>query len=210
MALFFGVIAFFAAKAGGEPGLPYLFGWIAFSLTTLFFVWNTILARHPKQTGSIARQQDSSVFIIFLIVVSAAFVSLFAIILLLRGLPSYSKHGLSLHIVLSMIDVGLSWLLIHSLFTIRYAHLYYNDDHKNSDGTRQEPGGLDFPKEPLPDFLDFAYFSFVLGMTFQTADVSITSRAIRRLALLHGFLSFIYNTAIIALSINIVSGLIGK
>lgn len=204
------VIVFFIAKIYYGPGIPFLFSWIAFSASALFFIWTTILLRHPKQTGVIAKEQDASVWIIFLVVLAAAFISLFAIILLLRGLPAYTKIGLSLHIVLSIIDVALSWLLIHSLFTIRYAHLYYDFRDESKAATKTHAGGLEFPGEPLPDFIDFAYFSFVLGMTFQVADVSITGRRIRRLALLHGFLSFIYNTAIIALSINIVSGLIGK
>lgn len=204
------LLVYFIAKTQDSTGLPFLFGWIGFATSSLFFIWTTILIRHPKQTGVIAKEQDTSVWVIFLVVLAAAFISLFAIILLLRGLPAYTKRGLSLHIVLSIIDVGLSWTLIHSLFTIRYAHLYYDFEDETSADVKRHAGGLEFPGEPLPDFIDFAYFSFVLGMTFQVADVSITGRRIRRLALLHGLLAFVYNTAIIALSINIVSGLIGK
>lgn len=75
---------------------------------------------------------------------------------------------------------------------------------------KKESGGLAFPNDPEPDYLDFAYFSFVVGMTFQVSDVQITSSQIRRLALLHGLLSFGYNTVIVALSINIISGFIKK
>ena len=196
--------------SGGSTGIPFLSSWLTFASVLLFFTWTTFLVQHPKQTGLIAQQLDASVWIIFLVVLAAAFISLLAILLLLRSLPTVSKTGLSIHIVLSIISVALSWILIHSLFTMRYAHLYYDLTDKRKGLSDTHAGGLDFPAEKQPDFLDFAYFSFVVGMTFQTADISITSQRIRRLALLHGFLSFIYNTAIIALSINIVSGLIGK
>lgn len=207
-----GVLVFLLTKALYTYGLSFLYGWISFASASLFFTWTTILVREPEQTGVIAREQDDKAWIIFLLVISAAFISLFAIILLLQGLPSYSKRGLNLHIILSMVAVALSWVLIHSIFTIRYAHLYYDfpDKNKKMTGEKSFAGGLQFPGGEAPDFLDFAYFSFVIGMTFQVADVNITGRTIRRLALLHGFLSFIYNTAIIALSINIISGLIGK
>src|SRR5690606_27864512 len=102
-----------------------------------------------------------------------------------------------------------AWLLVHTLFTFRYAHLFYSRL-----GEEQERsgfiGGLDFPKETKPDYLDFTYFSFVIGMTFQVSDVEISSRRIRRLALMHAVVSFIFNTVILALSINIILGIIQK
>lgn len=204
-----GVLVFFLLKKPGETGIAFLYGWICFAGTSLLFTWITILVRHPRTTAAIAEEQDTSVLLVFLIVVSAAFISLFAVILLLNAQPASSKAGLSLHIVLSLVAISLSWLLIHSVFTIRYAHLYYNPT-----GTKNQvgdvAGGLAFPGAEQPDFLDFAYFAFILAMTFQTADINITGRRIRRLALVHGLLSFVYNTAIIALIINIISGLIGS
>lgn len=210
IALVLGLIVFLLLQRPHGGGLAYLYGWICFAGTSLFFSWVTILTRQPEQTGVIAREQDSSALLIFLLVVTAAFVSLFAIILLLKALPEGAKVQLSLHIVLSAVSIVLSWLLVHSLFTIRYAHLYY--DFSKEDSPESEcTGGLVFPgKDDQPDFLDFAYFSFIIAMTFQTADVNITGRHIRRLALLHGLFSFAYNTTIIALVINIVSGLIGN
>ena len=201
-------VVFLLIKKPGHTGIPFLYGWICFAATLLFFSWVTILVQHPRQTAKLAREQDTSLFMVFLIAVSAAFISLFAVLLLLTNQPSASKVGLSLHIVLSLVAITLSWFLIHSVFTIRYAHLYY--DKPKGEAETHYAGGLQFPGNEHPDFLDFAYFSFILAMTFQTADVNITSRRIRRLALVHGLLSFVYNTAIIALIINIISGLIGK
>lgn len=207
VAAFIALIIFFIAYKENTKQLSVLYGWISFAFITLAFSWITILVRHPKEISVIAKEQDASFWIIFLLVIGAAFISLFGIFLFLQGLPTFSKTGLSAHIVLSIIGVLLSWLLIHTLFTTRYAHLYYKGTGHQ---TNPYAGGLEFPGGERPDFLDFAYFSFVLGMTFQTADVSISGRLIRRLALLHGFLSFVYNTGIIALSINVISGVIGK
>jgi len=95
----------------------------------------------------------------------------------------------------------LSWFLVHTTFSMRYAHLFYGDN-ENGKGS-----GLGFPGNGSPDFVDFAYFSFVLGMTFQVSDVEISSRQIRRLSLLHSLIAFIFNTVIVALTINALAGL---
>jgi uncharacterized membrane protein len=97
--------------------------------------------------------------------------------------------------------VNFSWLLLHIIFTFRYAHLYYAGGQ--SGDVKCSPA-LEIHNESNPDYLDFAYFSFVIGMTFQVSDISIVSRQIRRLALLHGLLSFLFNTVIVALSINVI------
>jgi uncharacterized membrane protein len=90
---------------------------------------------------------------------------------------------------------------MHLVFALRYAHEFYT----KSDDELQ--GGLDFPKEPEPDYYDFLYFSLVLGMTFQVSDVDITDRHLRRLATLQGFISFLFNTIILALTVNLAAGL---
>ncbi len=107
--------------------------------------------------------------------------------------------------MLSVAALLLSWLLIHTLFAFHYARLYYflpegGDEHHR---------GLKFPDEDdEPDYLDFAYYSFVVGMTSQVSDIAVLSRRMRRLTLIHGVLSFIYNIAILAMSINIIGGVI--
>jgi uncharacterized membrane protein len=187
-----------------------MFVWIAFSGSFLIFSWVVILSSHPKGLRNIASEQDSSRTLIFLFVLFAAFISVFAIIVLLQKTPDTSKKGLTYHILLAAAAVFCSWTLIQTLFTLRYAHLYYTYPDKDAHASGKNNGGLLFPSTPLPDYLDFAYFSFVLGMTFQVSDVQIISPVLRRIALVHGFLSFVYNTIIIALSINIISGVIGR
>jgi uncharacterized membrane protein len=94
-----------------------------------------------------------------------------------------------------------SWFLLHTMFAYRYALLYYGDHPLDPD---QHTVGLQIPNELWPDYLDFAYFAFVIGMTFQVSDIEISSRTIRRVALVHGILSFLFNTVIVALTINVV------
>ena len=136
----------------------------------------------------------------------AACASLLALGYLLGTVKDLSKGRVTEHIALAVGTVLCSWALVHTVFTLRYAHLYYLGSTEKADG---DPcGGLDFPAEKTPDYMDFTYFSFVIGMTFQVSDVQITSRRIRRLALVHGLVSFAFNTVILALSINIISGLL--
>jgi uncharacterized membrane protein len=203
-------IIFFIFKSHYAAIVSGMLSWLIFAVSQLIFSWIIIFSFHPREVKAFAKEEDSSISIIFLFVVIASFVSLFAIIYLLQSIPNTSKQGLSFHILLSISSVFCSWVLVHTLFTLRYAHLYYDKGSEDSISGISKPTPLDFPNEKRPDYLDFAYFSFVLGMTFQVSDVEINSRAIRRLALFHGFLSFIYNTVIVAFSINIVSGLISK
>ncbi|MBA4057950.1 MAG: DUF1345 domain-containing protein, partial [Marivirga sp.] len=108
------------------------------------------------------------------------------------------------HTFISLFGVGLSWILLHAIFTFRYAHLYH--DH-NKLKTGSQVGGIDFPGKDELDYLDFAYFSYVIGMTFQVSDIRVTSRVIRRFVLMHGLISFVFNTIIVALTINTIANL---
>ena len=207
------IIAFiiFLISKNRVPGIiSFLYTWIGFALSYLFSSWQIILSYHPRQMKIIASKADWSASFIFLFVLIYAFIGLFAIFFLLNSIPKESRNSLSLHILLAIISIFCSWTLIHTLFTLKYAHKYYESSSGENDKNDDYGKGLSFPDESEPDYLDFAYFSFVIGMTFQVSDVSITSRHIRRVSLIHAFISFIYNTVIVALSINIVSGLISK
>jgi uncharacterized membrane protein len=110
----------------------------------------------------------------------------------------------AIYVPVAVISMLFSWIVVHTTFCFHYAHLYYSD---HDEDPHVHAGGLDFPNEKKPDFLDFAYFAFVIGMTFQVSDVEITSRELRRLALLHGLLSFGLNTFVLALVVNLIAGL---
>jgi uncharacterized membrane protein len=202
-------ITFFFTKKS-TPSVQFIQIWISFAFSSLILFWITICTAQRIEVKMMARKQDSSLTIIFFFVLVASVVSLFAIVLLLRGLPDAKQSDYKSHIIFSIVAVVLSWVLIHTIFTFRYAHLFYTCKIEEKKIKKERQGGLIFPNDDPPDYFDFAYFSFVIGMTFQVSDVQITSRYIRRLALLHGMLSFVYNTVILALSINIISGLIEK
>lgn len=199
------IISFFLFRNHHTFPSALMASWLCFAISHLFLSWYTIFNQHPLEVRKVASIQDSSRTFIFIFILLAAIASLCAVILLLQSSKTLRSANLTNHIILSLGSVVCAWCLVHTLFTFRYAHLFYND---TSEAGNLAGEGLEFPNEKTPDYLDFAYFSFVLGMTFQVSDVEISSRKIRRLALLHSLISFIFNTAILALSINIVSGLV--
>jgi uncharacterized membrane protein len=152
-----------------------------------------------------ARKQDLSRSLIFVFFVVVACAALFAVGFLLRIHKVEEQGHLTVHLLLSLATVVFSWMLVHTGFALHYAHVFYGDSDEPGQETHR---GLDFPGGHPPDYFDFAYFSFVIGMTFQVSDVQITSRRLRRLALIHGALSFAFNTVILAMLINTVTSLI--
>jgi uncharacterized membrane protein len=202
----FGVSAAF----GAGTSLRLMITWLTYTFTSLALAWVTILSSHPNQVRHEAHAQDSNRTLVFLFAITAAFASLFAIIILLQGKPERSEQNTLVHIVIPLLCVVSSWWLVHTVFTLRYAHFYYCDVDHEKKGRKEKPGGLEFPGNEEPAYMDFVYFSFVIGMTFQVSDVQITSKRIRQLAWIHGVLSFAFNTFIVALSINIIAGLIQK
>jgi uncharacterized membrane protein len=205
-AIAFGVSAAF----GAGTSLKLMTTWLAYAFSSLALAWITILSSHPSQVKQEAHAQDSNRTLVFLFAITAAFASLFAIIILLQGNPDRSQQNTLMHIVIPLLCVVSSWWMVHTVFTLRYAHFYYCDIDHEKKGKKEKPGGLIFPGDREPAYMDFVYFSFVIGMTFQVSDVQITSKRIRRLAWMHGVLSFAFNTFIVALSINIIAGLIQK
>ncbi len=180
-----------------------LSAWDIFSLFMLTLSWLTFFTTTPHQIRGLAKSQDESRTLIFIIVVVSTITSLLAILILLTS-KDLGKLNSDLPLFVAIIGMASSWFLVHTTFTLRYAHLYYGD---NVTETSVHAGGLDFPNEVNPDYIDFAYFSFILGMTFQVSDVQITCKSIRRLALVHGILAFGFNTIIVALTINLIAGL---
>jgi uncharacterized membrane protein len=204
--LFVSAIAFSCTISSHSAPAVALITWIAFAMAIIIMDWVIIWKAHPREIRKIARLQDSSRSLIFLFVLAGCVVSLGAILFLLSSSKGQVHGNNTGHVLLAMGSVVVSWWLVHTLFTMRYAHLYYDTD--TDDGKKKPYGGLQFPDETEPDYLDFVYFSFVIGMTFQVSDVEIAARDIRRLALLHALISFAFNTAIVALSINIISSMI--
>lgn len=201
----------FLALQGRAQGITRMVAtWDFFTVCFLGMAGIAMGAATPNDIRGHANKQDSGRRFVFVFALVAACASLYAVVLLLRSAKALQGAELAVHLGLSVLAVAGAWLLMHTTFAFRYAHMFYDDadcpEHDAQPG--EQVGGLEFPGEEQPDYLDFAYFAFVIGMTFQVSDVKITARAIRRLVLLHSTLAFAFNTVILALSVNIIAGLL--
>jgi uncharacterized membrane protein len=176
---------------------------LAWDLTALAYIVMTLImiARSTVDTCyARAAYYDEGDWVILLVVIvsaSASFATIFSELAVLK-----SPHGSLWHaLVLTGATVALSWTFTHLVFTLHYANIYYRPD---DDG----PGGLEFPGDRPPDYRDFLYYSFVIGCASQTGDVGTVSPAMRRITLVHGIVSFVFNTAILALTINVGASLL--
>jgi uncharacterized membrane protein len=185
-----------AAVAGAGRAVP-LIGWDILALVYGGWVWSTVWKLDAASAEDHAKREDPSRDLADLMLLSAAVASLIAVGVVLLAAGGASGNVKYLQAGLALVSVFVSWALIHTVFTLKYARLYYL-------GT---PGGIDFNGTGAPDYPDFAYLAFTIGMTFQVSDTSIESRQIRRTALRHSWLSFPMVAVIIATSINLVSGL---
>jgi uncharacterized membrane protein len=149
-----------------------------------------------------AKEQDEGGFAILLLSMAATLASLVAIVFELGGTKQAGNAYAVSHALIAMATLVLSWGFMQTIFSLHYAHEYYGE------GRDKKLGGLHFPGESEPDYRDFLYFSLVIGMTSQVSDVAITSRAIRRVASLHGVLSFFFNLTVLALTVNMISNLL--
>lgn len=179
--------------------------WDVFALSYIIISWIIFFTSTTDHITKKARTDDGGKLFVFFIVVFASFVSMITVVILVISKNSLGmKESVFLPIIIG--GILLSWTLVHTTFCFHYAHLYYD----NEEGTEDNAEGLEFPHEKRPDYIDFAYFSFVIGMTFQVSDVEISARKIRRLALFHSLLSFALNTFVVALTINLIAGLKDK
>ncbi len=205
----------FVALAAGLAGYFVLPGTLALS-TRAVLAWDLFglvfigscavlfLDAAPARMAANARAQEEGEWTIFAFTMSGAVFSFVALIVEFAGTKDLPAHERGLHVAIVTATLVSSWLVTHVAFALRYAHEYYA---AAVDGGPVD-GGLQFPSEAEPDYWDFTYFAFVLGMTFQVSDVQITSRKLRRLATVHGLLGFVFNTVIVALTVNLAANLL--
>ena len=155
-----------------------------------------------------AAVQDEGRFVILTLSIVAAVFSIAAIVVQLAATKDMQGLDKYLHIALAATTIVTGWTFIHLTFALHYAHEYASERRKRPDLPEKYRGGLDFPDTLTPDYSDFLYFSFIIGVASQTADIAVCSPTMRRIALVHGIVSFFYNTTILALTINIAAGLI--
>lgn len=187
----------------GHTSNRLILAWDTFCVLMILFSWILFITTNSDDLCVVVEKQDDGLKVIFAIVLIAVSFSVFGALALLVEKNETVANKL-LHTIISLSPVLLSWILLHTMFTIRYAHLYHDHDKLN---TGSQVGGIEFPTKEAPDYIDFAYFSFVIGMTFQVSDVTVSSRAIRRFVLMHSLISFVFNTIIVALTINTLAGL---
>ena len=171
------------------------------TLVYLSLAWTIIGLADAKSTRAHALAQDTSNFIIFLFVLGAACASIVAVGFVVATIKGLAFGPKAWHLALTIAALTLSWLLIQTVFGFHYARRYYRDERHHP----AKSGGLAFPGGVDPDYMDFAYYAFVVGMTSQVSDVQAISPIMRRMTLVHSVLAFIFNIAVLALSINIIA-----
>lgn len=170
--------------------------------------WTMMLNAGADRMRRRAALQDEGQITILVLTAGAALFSLATVATELHGLKDLQGMAAATRVGLAAFTILCAWFVTHTIFALHYAHGYYSDSNRKDD-THTDCGGLDFPGgDGAPDYWDFLYFSFVIGMTFQTSDTTISRRALRRLALGHSILAFFFNTVILALTINILAGLL--
>lgn len=183
---------------------PAMRGAIGWDAGVAFFLALTLVAvgrATPERLSRRAGQQDSKMWIILGLIATAAAASLASLAFVMQKGASATPTPLALRILVSSVTLFISWIFVHTTFAIRYAHYFYGDP--GAKGRRR--GGLVFPGTEHPDFWDFLYFSFVVGMTCQVSDVQVTSGAMRKLTLAHGVFAFFFNAGVLALAVNILA-----
>lgn len=172
----------------------------AWDLTALVFVggiWHRLAHLDAAGTAAVARREDPSRATADLVLIGASLVSLLAVGLVLVRSHQMQALDKGLLVGACVFSIVLAWGIVHTVFALRYARLYYGG----------RPGGIDFNEDEMPVYSDFAYLSLTIGMTFQVSDTNLQTKQIRRLALRHALLSYTFGTLIIATTVNLVAGL---
>jgi uncharacterized membrane protein len=178
------------------PPAP-LVAWDVAAITYLIWTWRAIWRLDAEATAGHATIDDPTQRVSELILLVAGVVSLAAVGVVI--VQAAQSHGMAraLQTTIGVASVVISWLVVHTIYTLRYARLYHDGN----------PGGVDFNQPEAPHYHDFAYVAFTIGMTFQVSDTNFTNSSMRTNALRHALLSYLYGTVIIATAINIVAGL---
>ena len=176
-------------------------GWASSAATFLVMIWSYVVGCSADETARAATTEDDTRAEAGALLVASSLMSLGGVVFGLVRATRLTRWGEIALTSLSVVVVALSWTVVHTVFMLRYAHEYYSDAGR---------GGIDFGDTQDPDYLDFAYFSFTVGMTFQVSDTQVKSRAIRRTVLRQALLSYMFGTVIVAVTINIVAGLLSR
>lgn len=192
-----GVLVFAVLMIFSPWQIAVIGGWDATAATFVAWVWLTIIPMDSVSTAAHATAEDASRATADLLLLGACVASLAGVGFVLVKAARSGGGARPLFILVAVLSAVLAWLVVHTVFTLRYAHLYYTGK-----------GGIDFPGTTHPSYGDFAYVSLTIGMTFQVSDTNINSHAIRMTIVRHSLLSYVFGVAIIAMTINVVAGLL--
>ncbi len=180
-----------------------LIGWDAGVLLYLTLIYSVAHRGDIARLKKRAAEEDENAIALLLLTFIAAAASLVAVVIEVGGSQDATGWQAGFSVALAMSTIVLSWFFVHTEFALHYAHEFYGQ------GRDKAIGGLNFPATRAPDYWDFLYFSLVIAMTSQVSDVSVTSRSLRGVISMHGVLSFFFNLGILALTVNMLSNLIG-
>jgi uncharacterized membrane protein len=192
------VVLAVALVTGGGWTVAFTAGLGVVALVTAGWIWFRIWPLDSAETAAHAQAEDYSRPVADVIVLGAGVASLVAIGFALVDARHHSGADKGLLILLAVVVVAVSWVAMHLVFTVRYGDLYYDEP----------AGGVDFNQQDRPDYRDFTYFAFTVGMTFQVSDTTVSDRSIRRQVTRHALLSYVFGTVIVALAINTVASLL--
>src|ERR1700761_405675 len=180
------------------PSAAILSGWDVAVVIYLAWVWIAVWRLGPGTTARLAKREDPSSAVGELVVLAAGTAMLVAVGFALVRAGQATDGMKAFLVTLGLLSVVLSWIIVHTVYALRYARAYYSEPD----------GGIEFNEEEPPTYTDFAYFAFTVGMTYQVADTNITSKVIRRITLHHAFLSYLFGAVLLGLVINVVATLL--
>jgi uncharacterized membrane protein len=205
LSVLLGILAYPAFPTGIGEGTRLL---AAFDLAAVAFLGATWTMMARATTADMRRRsqiEDEGRYVVLALSAVTALAILVAIASELHHIHNQPTAAAGLRVSLAVIAILLAWFFMNTIFAVHYAHFFYGDGDGPAGG---EARGLAFPGRAEPDYWDFLYFSFVIGMTFQVSDVQIENHRLRRIGLAHGVLAFFFNVVVLALTINIIAGLL--
>jgi uncharacterized membrane protein len=197
-ALLGGAVAGAVASLLTPLSASILLGWDVAVVIYLAWTWGAVQGLDPAVTAQLAKREDPSTPVADLVVIGAGTAMLAAVGFALVK-AGEATGGMKAYLVtLGLVSVVLSWMVVHTVFALKYARAYYSEP----------AGGIAFNEDEPPNYIDFAYYAFTIGMTFQVSDTNITSRAVRRTTLHHALLSYLFGAVLLGLVINVVAALL--
>jgi uncharacterized membrane protein len=197
-ALLAGAVIGAVASLFTVPSASILLGWDAAVAIYLAWTWGAVWRLDHGLTARLAKREDPSVAVAELLLIGAGVAALAAVAFALVKAGQAADGMKAFLIALGLFSVVLSWILVHTVYGLRYARAYYSEP----------AGGIEFNEDEPPTYIDFAYFAFTIGMTFQVSDTNITSKPVRRITLRHALLSYLFGTVLLGLVINVVATLL--